>query len=692
MFSTEYSIWFLPLCLVLGLAYAAILYLKSDRPELPVWVRRTAFGLRTLSVATIAFLLLNPVARRVVKEVEKPIVLVGIDNSSSLTIGHKASFYQGQFKEDLQKLLDDLDQDYTVEPYLLGDSLREGSEVNFEDQQTNLSTFFEQIQTVYTHRNVGAVVLLSDGVFNAGNNPYYIADKIKQPVYTVSMGDTTIHKDVLIAQVNYNKSVFRNNLFPIEILVKANKFNGQTFRLNIHKDDQLIYEKDIYSNASVFSEWVRMNFEASGTGLQRYRITLSEVDGELTKENNRKDIFIEVTDQRKKIAIVYHAPHPDVAAISRSLENSEMYQVEAFSVDKFNGRLGDYDVMVLHGLPSVKNPANSLIAGIRQMGIPCFYVLAGQINYAQFNQLETGVRVLINKDMTNDAFPVYNPNYADFTASTSLQRLFPAFPPVKTPFGTFNKAASASIMLYQKIGAVTTDYPLFVVNQDAENKTAVFLGDGLWRWRLYNYMSENHHEEFDELISKLFHFLSVKADKSFFRVMGKNVYSENENIRFDAELYNPNYELINDPEVTMTITGKDKKNYVFVFSRSFKTYHLDAGLFPEGDYTWEAKTTFNKENYVKTGRFSVEKINLETINLIADYQLMNNLAALNNGRNFPDDSLSSVYNAIKENKEIKSTAHYNKHYTSLLDSLLLLLCITLLLSTEWILRKWSGAY
>jgi hypothetical protein len=318
--------------------------------------------------------------------------------------------------------------------------------------------------------------------------------------------------------------------------------------------------------------------------------------------------------------------------------------------------------------------------------------LSEQVNYAQFNQLNAGVQILINREMSNDAFPAYNQNYVNFTVTTPLQQAFSSFSPVKVPFGDFRVSASASVLLFQKIGAVTTNYPLLVFNQDAENKTAVFLGNGLWRWRLYNYLFENHHEEFDELIFKTFQFLSTKADKSFFHVTGKNVYSENENIRFDAELYNQNYELVNDPELLMTITSSEKKTYLFAFSRSFKTYQLDAGAFPEGDYLWEAKTTYNNEKYVKSGRFSVEKINIEATNLVADFQLMKNLAALNDGKNFPDDSLRSVYDVIKSNKEIKSVAHYNKQHTSLLDSIWLFIIIIVTLTSEWFLRKWSGAY
>jgi hypothetical protein len=692
MFSTEYSFWFLPLCILAGLGYASILYVKSDKPELPLWVKRLAFSLRTVAIALIAFLLLNPIVKRVTKEVEKPIILVGIDNSASLQIGSKAAFYQGKFKENLQDLTNKLEKNYAVETYLLGDSLREGYIVDYQDKQTNLSAFFEQIDNVYANRNVGAVVLLSDGIFNVGNDPYYIANQVKQPIYTVSMGDTVLYKDILISQVNCNKTVYRNNDFQIGILVRANKLNGQSSKLTVYHQDEVVYEKEIRISSNNFSEWVRVNFEAKKSGLQRYRIVLSEISGEITQANNTKDVFIEVIDQRKKVAIIYNSPHPDVAAITRSLESSEAYQVESFPIDKFTGKIEEQDMVMLHQLPSAKNSANNLIAAIGRMNIPCLYILGEQVNYAQFNQLNTGVQILINKEMLNDVFPAYNQNYANFTVTTPLQQVFPSLPPVKVPFGSFKVSASASVLLYQKIGAVTTNYPLFVFNQDAENKIAVFLGNGLWRWRLYNFMLENHHEEFDELIFKTFQFLSTKKDKSFFRVVGKNVYSENENVRFDAELYNQNYELVNDPEVLMTITNKDKKTYSFAFSRSFKTYQLDAGIFPEGDYLWEAKTTYNNEKYVKTGRFSVEKINVEAINLVADYQLMKNLASLNDGKNFPDDSLSSVYDAIKNNKEIKSIAHYSKQHTSLLDSIWLFAIIISLLTTEWFFRKWSGAY
>ena len=691
MFSTEYSLWFLPLCLLLGGGYASLLYVRADKPELPVWVKRIAFTARLLVVALLAFLLLNPIVKRFTKEVEKPIVLVGIDNSSSLEIGKKSAYYKGAFQNELQSLLQNLGKDYTVEPYLLGDSLREGSRADFSDKQTNLSAFFEQIASSYANRNVGAIVLLSDGIFNTGSNPYYIVGNFKHPVYTVAMGDTTIRKDIFIAKVNHNKTVYRGNAFPLEILVNANKFSGKSTQLNIFQDSVLVYEKSITCKSDNYSEWVRVNFDANKSGLLRYRIQLVPLDGEITKENNTKDVFVEVIDQRKKVAIMYNAPHPDVGAISRALMQNSAYQVDVFAVTKFTGKINDYEMVVLHQLPSAKNQATQIINDIKQLNIPVFYILGAQTNYAVFNGLNAGVQVTTNKEMSNDAFAVYNQNFASFSVSSPIQQLFSVFPPVKVPFGSFKVSPSSTVLLHQKIGAVATSYPLFMFNQDAVNRSVVFLGDGLWRWRMYNYLFENNTNDFDELISKTFQFLSVKADRSLFRVNGKTIYSENESIRFDAELYNQNYELVNEPEVLMTIR-QEGKSYPFAFSRNFKSYELNIGTFAEGDYHWETSTTYNNEKYSKSGRFSVQKINLEAVNLVADYQLMHNLASLNNGKCFSDDSLSLVYKAIKDNDQIKPIAHYNKKFNSLLNSVGLLLLIVLLLATEWVLRKWSGAY
>jgi len=51
---------------------------------------------------------------------------------------------------------------------------------------------------------------------------------------------------------------------------------------------------------------------------------------------------------------------------------------------------------------------------------------------------------------------------------------------------------------------------------------------------LQDNLKNGNHNAFDELITKIIQFLSVKVDKSFFRVVSANNFLENEPVIFDA--------------------------------------------------------------------------------------------------------------------------------------------------------------
>ena len=691
MFTTEYSIWFLPLCLVIALLYAAVLYYKADKPELSLWIKRIAFLARTLTIFILLFLLLNPLIKTIRKEKEKPILVLGIDNSESLRLCKDSAFYATEFQEQMNESVKRLKKDYRVDTYIIGDSIKTGMEMDFKDKETNLSAFFEFIKAKYINRNVGAVILISDGIFNAGQNPLYVAGELKYPIYTLALGDTNKRKDVFIAKINHNKTVYKNNFFPIEVLVKANKLLNQKAVLQVKKDDNVVFEKQISITNNEYSEWIRMSFQAKESGLHRYHVLISPVEDELTTMNNTSDVFVEVIDKREKIAIIYHAPHPDVSAIIQSLKISDMYEIESFPVDKFNKPVNEYDILILHQLPSKSNPAKTLTDDIRKIGIPVLYILGKQSHLALLNSMNIGLQISITREMYNDAYALYNSNFSIFSVSATLQQILGDLPPIQVPFGAYYPANSSHILMYQKIGNVATTYPLMLFNQQLDHKTAVFIGEGLWRWRNYNYLYAGNHESFDEMVSKTMQYLSVKEDKSFFRIGSKNVFNENDNILFDAEFYNRNYELINDPEVNLVISDK-KKQYTYVFSRMVKSYHLDAGRLPVGDYHWKATLTHGGEKYQKTGYFSVKEIQIETINLVANHQLLSNLSSNSQAEMFYPTQWNELEKTIKNNDEIKTIVHYNPKHTSLLNIFILSLGIFFLLGTEWILRKWSGTY
>ncbi len=693
MLSSSYSLWFVPLCLLAGVAYASLLYGNKKGFAYSARVKRILFVSRALTVSLIAFLLLRPSLLFTAKESERPILLVGIDNSESIAIGKDSVYYRKDFPSEMHKLLQRLSRDYQVDTYLISDSARQGETVNYEGKATDLGCFFEMADNMYAHRNLGACVLISDGICTQGEDPLYAARRLSVPIYTVAMGDTTERRDARIAKIHCNETVCRNNFFPLEILLRSHRLSGKECVLKVFEKQKVLFEKNIRYSGNDFSEWVRLNLEAGEAGYLHYRVVLQPVEGEWTESNNVADVVVQVVDERKKIAIVYAAPHPDVAALTESLADNPMYTVECYSAEDFRKSNPDYDLLVLHQLPSTRYPMKEAMDKARKEGTSLLF-FAGVCREDFRPDARFGLQIQRSGERFNDVYPVLNADFSDFSLPASMPALMSYAPPLQLAFGHYRIPASANVCIYQKINGIKTDYPLMFQEQTPEQKVAFFLGEGWWRWRIHAYMNEGSHDSFDALMEQVLQYLSVKEDKSRFRVKAQGIYAENERIVMDAELYNKSMQMVNQPEVKLkVISERDKgQTYDYVFSRFHQGYHLEIESLPEGDYRWTAETVFQGERFHKEGRFCVQAVQKEAVDLVARHQLLANLSDLNEGRLFQPKQLALMEKSIRSNDKIKILAKYTKKHHLLLNNGILFCLLALLLGGEWFLRKWSGNY
>ena len=692
---TQYSLWFVPLCLLVGAGYALLLYFKSTNLELEKRSRIIMSCLRGLAVSLICFLLLAPMLKMVMKDLDKPLIIFAVDNSESVVLSKDSAYYRSAYPQQLDQLVKSFGDKYDVRVYSVGEKnqLQEGENVdflNFREKSTDLSTIFSEVSTLYGNRNIGSMILLSDGIVNVGSNPYYKASSLQYPVYTVGLGNTETTTDLFFAGVNNNKQALKGNYFPVEIKVAANQLANNNVILTLTEGDEVLMSKNININSRKFFETISANIQATTKGLHKYKLTLTELDGELTYRNNTAYFYVEVIDSREKIAIVYNGPHPDVAAIKSALESAENYEVTVSSVQDFRASVDDYSLIILHQLPSVGQPAANLLAQIEKTKTSALFIVGSQTNLSAFNNLNAGISIQQNKNLFNNAVPLYNENFTAFTFSEDARQLLPKLPPATTIFGDYRFSVSANVFLYQKINNVNTQYPLVLFNDHNGVKTGVICGTGIWQWRLYNYLYTQSHREFDEIINKIATYLSVKSDKSFFRVSARNVYEEYKPVVITAELYNESYELVNDADVSIVITAEDGKKYEQQLSKQNNQYVLNMGELPVGDYSWLCSTKYGKNSYSKSGRFSVDEVLLESTNLVADHNLLQSISTATNGKFFLPEDMQQIEQEIKANDNIKPIVKYSKKYNLLLSSWLYFACIVLLLGVEWFMRKWNG--
>lgn len=694
---TKYSLWFLPLILLIGAGYALFLYFKNDNIVFEKRDRIIMATLRGLAMSLLAFLLLTPMLKLILKQTDKPLILLAIDNSESLRANKDSAYYINDYPKAVQNLAAAIGDKYELKTYLVGDEDHllgndEAFNLDYSDKSTNLSSIFDQINMLYANRNVGAVVMLSDGIYNTGANPYYKASRCSFPVYTVGLGNTDLTVDLFFSNVTHNKQAFKGNMFPVELTVAANKLSGKTAELTVMEGKEQVFHKTINLSGNRHFETIKLNLEAKSIGTHHYRADLTELDGEVTHKNNHIHFYVDVVESKDKIAIVYNSPHPDVAAMNEALSQTDNYQVEVSAANEFKGNPSDYSLVILHQLPSKTNSASNLISQIRKSGTSALYVLGTQTDLNNFNTLNTGLTVTQSKTLTNNAVPMFNQNFTSFTFSEEAKQMLGKYPPIKTIFGTYKTSVSANVFMYQRISGVETKYPLIVFNDQNGAKTGIITGAGFWQWKLYNYIYADNHEAFNEIIDKTVLYLAAKGDKSQFRVRHEDVFAENADVEFSAELFNDSYELINEPDVKMVIKGSGDTTYEAQFSKQNKGYYLNMGELPTGNYTWTATTKVGNKRLERTGRFSIQEVMLETANLIADHELLKSISTATNGKFFEKDDIDKVAQAIKSNDNIKSIASYQKKYTMLLNSPWYLAAIVLLLGIEWFLRKWHGGY
>src|SRR5690554_198901 len=122
------------------------------------------------------------------------------------------------------------------------------------NSKTDIGKALNRVYDNYYGRNIGAVVLLSDGNFNAGTTPLVIAEKFKKtPIYTLTVGDTIQKVDHLVKSIVANEIAFLGNKFPVEVGIEGNKTPNQSIELQLLKDGKLIESKTLSHSQEEYS-------------------------------------------------------------------------------------------------------------------------------------------------------------------------------------------------------------------------------------------------------------------------------------------------------------------------------------------------------------------------------------------------------------------------------------------------------
>ncbi len=692
-----YPGYYLFYIVLIAIIFALGLYFRDKRVKENVsWLPYALGLLRFLSILGILFLLLGPLIKKFVSVTQKPIIVIAQDESQSISLSTDESILT-QVSQGIADLKTGLADKFDIKEIRFAENLVFNPEDSLDVASSNLSSPLEYISDTYEDQNLGAIILCTDGIYNEGKNPTYANTNFAAPLYSIPLGDTTIRRDILVKNILHNRIVYLNDKFLIEADIQAYNAVGVKSRVDLFRVDNgnqikldsksFVIDKNNYFNSFQFE------IDANRVGNNKYIIAVSGISNELSTSNNRRSAYIEVLDARQKILIISASTHPDIKALKSIITNNKNYEVEVTLAKDSNKNIRSYDIIIMHNLPNNQHDVSNYLSEIKKLKKPVFYVVGAETNLQKLMEEQDVFSHQGGNNSLNEVTPLIDNSFNLFTLSDNVKAKTNRFVPLKVPFGEFSTNSTSKVLLHQKIGNVETKYPLLAYSDLNGHKQAVLAGEGIWRWRLMEYAEYKEQALTSELIGKTLQYISQKEDKRQFRAFtNKNTFKENENILFDAQLYNANYEQINDPEAYLTVTNEKGEKFEYTFSKSNNYYFLDGGRFPEGNYEYVARTSFNNKNLTASGKFNVQSILKEQFDLTAKHNLLYNLSEKYGGQVIYPDQINTLQEILASHENIKPILYQKAETKSVLDLKWILAAIILLLAIEWFVRRYFGGY
>lgn len=677
-------------CLLLGCLYAWVLYYTNK--NLAKNLRYGLAALRVFVVAFIAYMLFAPLVKTVNYNPEKPIIVIANDNSISVKAIEPKDFDRKKYQQDLNNLVNRLSEKYEVKTYNFSDSVKAGLDFSGNGKLSNASAFVNKLNDELLNRNVGAVIMASDGIFNRGGNPLYELNKIKAPIYTIAMGDTIARRDVLIANINYNNIAYLDNEFTLDIQIQAFDSKGETAAITVAENGKTVKNQSLSIDAGSFVKDVQVKLKANKVGIQKYTITVAPLKNEITTKNNAQTIFIEVIDGKQKVLLASAAPHPDLATFKQAIEQNKNYEVTLALADDLNTADPKlYSLAILYQLPDQANISNSLLTKLNNSNVSTWYIIGAQTNISSLNQVQKILSLNRGGNNIQEVFPYLEPSFTAFNLDENSLKLLNDYDPLLMPFGNIRINGNYTAVFNQRIGKVNTQNPMLFFTNENGKKVGFLLGEGIWKWKLEEAKSEQNIPLVNELISKTVQYLSVKDDKRKFKVYSsKSTYDENEEIILNATLYNDAYEPVNTPEVILQLKNGEGKLFNYTFSKFGAAYRLSIGNLPQGNYTYIAKTKLGDKSYTSAGAFYVSALIAEYQQTTANHQLLNTMSQQSNGKMIMPANLLSIADEIEKSGQAKTISYEDRKYEELISLKWIFALLMVLLTTEWFFRKRNG--
>ena len=275
--------------------------------------------LKSAALVVLFFCLLQPTLTTSSIGPQKSTIGFLIDDSHSMTIRDlKRSRSRGEVTADLlysdSGLIDQLQDSFTMRTFGFSRSVRPiagPGELSFSGSKTDVTGAMADVGKTLRGLSLRALVLVTDGAHNGGDDPLRIAGVLntrKIPVYVIGVGNDRALVDVAIRQVQTTGPVIDGGVFEVQVTVISRGYEGRESEVLIEAGPLVVAKKKITLGPDGRSAKHTLQLTPQKGESPVYTVRIPEQQDEIIKDNNRMTFLVD--NRTKRAQVLYIEGHP----------------------------------------------------------------------------------------------------------------------------------------------------------------------------------------------------------------------------------------------------------------------------------------------------------------------------------------------------------------------------------------------
>ncbi len=715
-------------CLLIAAALGFWVY-RNTVPTLSPSKRIALTTLRVGSLFVVLFLLFKPIWENIRNTEQPPLLAVLVDDSQSLNLTVEEASDSLSISEQTRTAVRDFAGEqipgsvkyfrFSSDVQQVGDSQVGNSQIRnsnapadslgFSGDRTNVSQALAFVRERYKDENLQGVLLISDGQYNTGRNPIYLAERYPVPIHTIVVGDTTRRRDVQIRRVNTNEIAYVGDELPVQVGLLSEGFDGARVTVSLFENGVLLNTTNVDLPAGISEIPVDLFHTPEADGLRRYSVSVSQLEGEATFRNNTESFAVRVLENKKRILLFAAAPEPDVSAIRQLLAQDPNIEVTTF-VQKSRSQFYDnstpdsldtYDAVILAGYPG-KLSNSAVAADLAQSideGLPAFFILSRQTDLSLLRKtfaaaLPAQPRVLRSNYIESTFIPTAEGlQHPILQISETPDEAWLTLPPLVFNDSRWQAAPNARVLATHQVRGIPLDDPMLIIRNQNRHRTAALLGAGTWRWKNLPEDLQTVAPFWVELFTNTLQWITTKEDDRPVRIAPvEDLFSGGAPIQFDGQVYDESLNPVDGAAIEIEVTQADSIRYPYTMEPVGNgRYTLNIGALPEGTYQYSAQAQQNGAVLgTDAGTFAVGSLTLEYKETRADGQLMSQIAQRSGGKVFASADPGDISSHLEASDSFVPIVFEERVESELWQRYIFFVIILVLLTAEWLVRKRSG--